>query len=51
MAARRKPERPEEVRRRLLADGWVERKGRGDHRNFNKVGQPVVITLDMARGK
>lgn len=44
-----KPEKPEDVRKRLLADGWIERKGRGDHRNFNKPGVPLVITLDMAR--
>jgi predicted RNA binding protein YcfA (HicA-like mRNA interferase family) len=47
MGTQRKPEKPEEVRKRLLSDGWVERKGRGDHRNFNKAGMPMVITLDM----
>jgi predicted RNA binding protein YcfA (HicA-like mRNA interferase family) len=47
MARRRKAETPEQVRKRLLDDGWVERKGRGDHLNFNKAGQPMVITLDM----
>ena len=45
-----KPEKPEDVRKRLLADGWIERKGRGDHRNFNKPGVPLVITLDMGPG-
>jgi predicted RNA binding protein YcfA (HicA-like mRNA interferase family) len=44
---RRRAQTPEEVRKRLLADGWKERAGRGDHVNFNKSGVPAVITVDM----
>jgi predicted RNA binding protein YcfA (HicA-like mRNA interferase family) len=45
--ARHASERPSEVRRRLERDGWQRRAGCGDHVNFNKPGQPVVITVDM----
>jgi predicted RNA binding protein YcfA (HicA-like mRNA interferase family) len=41
------PEKPAEVRKKLLTNGWVERAGRGDHINFNKPGHPFVITIDM----
>ncbi|CAH1671966.1 type II toxin-antitoxin system HicA family toxin [Chelatococcus asaccharovorans] len=47
MSPKRRTETPEEVRKRLLADGWTERKGKGDHRNFNKTGIRAVITVDM----
>jgi predicted RNA binding protein YcfA (HicA-like mRNA interferase family) len=40
-------ESPREVVRRLLADGWIERAGKGDHRNFTKLGQSMVITVDL----
>ena len=45
--AKRRPERPDEIKKRFFVDGWVERAGRGDHRNFTKPGMPLVITLDM----
>jgi predicted RNA binding protein YcfA (HicA-like mRNA interferase family) len=45
--ARHAPERPSEICRRLGRDGWQRRAGRGDHVNYNKPGQPVVITVDM----
>ena len=32
--------------KRLLAEGWAERRGKGDHRNFKKAGMPTV-TVDM----
>ncbi len=44
----RREDRPRELVRRLLAEGWVERKGKGDHRNFVRPGFPVV-TIDMSR--
>lgn len=47
MNPKRPTETPKEVVRRLLADGWTERKGKGDHRNFVKPGRPVVVTVDM----
>ena len=47
MPRRHVPETPREVVRRLLADGWIERAGKGDHRNFTKPGHPVVITVDV----
>ena len=34
--------------KRLTAEGWTERKGRGDHRNFVKPGHSVV-TVDLGR--
>ncbi|HEV3395349.1 MAG TPA: type II toxin-antitoxin system HicA family toxin [Xanthobacteraceae bacterium] len=45
--ARHAPERPSDVCRRLEREGWQRRAGRGDHVNFNKRGQPAVITVDM----
>ena len=39
--------RPAEVVRVLLYLGWTERRGRGDHRNFNKPGEVSVVTVDM----
>jgi predicted RNA binding protein YcfA (HicA-like mRNA interferase family) len=41
------PERPGDVCKRLERDGWKRRAGRGDHANYNKPSQPVVITVDM----
>lgn len=35
------------VRARLKKEGWVGRKGKGDHINFKKEGSPHLITLDM----
>jgi predicted RNA binding protein YcfA (HicA-like mRNA interferase family) len=35
------------VCKRLERDGWQRRAGRGDHVNYNKRGQAVVITVDM----
>ena len=37
---------PKDIARRLHAEGWTERKGKGDHINFKKPGMPLV-TLDM----
>ncbi len=46
MNPKRLTEAPADVRRRLLADGWSESKGKGDHVNFRKPGHRVV-TVDM----
>ncbi len=46
MNQRRHAENPKEVVKRLVAEGWSERKGKGDHRNFKKPGMPTV-TVDM----
>ncbi|MEX0852935.1 MAG: type II toxin-antitoxin system HicA family toxin [Bauldia sp.] len=43
--AKRSTVRPRDVVRRLVDDGWTERKGWGDHRNFVKPGRGVV-TID-----
>ena len=32
--------------KRLIADGWVQRKGKGDHVNFTKPGIRFVVTVD-----
>jgi predicted RNA binding protein YcfA (HicA-like mRNA interferase family) len=42
-------ESPREVRRKLLIDGWTERGGKGDHRNFSKPGNVNNIALDMGK--
>lgn len=34
------------VMARLLRDGWTMRKGKGDHVNFFKKGNPNLITID-----
>jgi len=47
MARQHRPQAPTEVVRRLEAEGWKRRAGRGDHVNFNKPGHPYVITVDM----
>lgn len=48
MSPKRQVESPKQVAKRLLADGWTKRAGRGDHVNFVKAGRHVV-TLDMGR--
>ncbi|WP_185982994.1 type II toxin-antitoxin system HicA family toxin [Aureimonas mangrovi] len=45
MSPKRQVERPKDIIKRLLGDGWTERKGKGDHRNFTKPGHGVV-TVD-----
>ncbi|WP_080803313.1 type II toxin-antitoxin system HicA family toxin [Arabiibacter massiliensis] len=35
------------VASRLVQEGWVKRRGKGDHANFSKPGNPRLITLDM----
>jgi predicted RNA binding protein YcfA (HicA-like mRNA interferase family) len=47
MTRKHLPQTLREVVRRLLADGWIERAGKGDHRNFTKPGHPMVITVDL----
>lgn len=44
---KRAPERPADVCKRLEADGWTRRPGRGDHVNYKRSGAPFVITIDM----
>ena len=46
MNPRHGPATPSEVVKMLLADGWLHRKGKGDHRNFTKAGFKTV-TVDM----
>ena len=48
MSPKRTVERPRDVAKRLLADGYVRRLGKGDHVNFVKPGAPIV-TLDMGK--
>ncbi|MBV9217906.1 MAG: type II toxin-antitoxin system HicA family toxin [Methylobacteriaceae bacterium] len=42
---KRLSKRPNELVKRLRAEGWIERKGKGDHINFKKPGHPTV-TID-----
>ena len=46
MSPKRLTERPRDVIRRVIGDGWVERPGKGDHRNFTKANCGVV-TIDV----
>ena len=48
MSPKRLTERPKDVIRRLIGDGWVERPGKGDHRNFTKAHSGVVTGLFAA---
>lgn len=41
-----RPLTPREICRMLQADGWTERKGKGDHKVFNKPGAGN-ISVDM----
>ncbi|HIY82834.1 MAG TPA: type II toxin-antitoxin system HicA family toxin [Candidatus Rubneribacter avistercoris] len=34
---------------RLLREGWVRRRGKGDHVNFSKPERPALITIDMSK--
>lgn len=43
----RREDRPRHIVKRLLAEGWIERKGKGDHRNFVKTH--AIVTIDMGR--
>lgn len=49
MNATRRPETPSDVMRRLEADGWVRRSGKGDHVNFSKPGVREIVTIDTGR--
>lgn len=46
MSPKRLTETPDEIIKRLLAGGWVMRKGKGDHVNFSKSGIRFVVTVD-----
>ena len=46
MNPRHGPQSPDEIIKRLVSDGWMQRAGKGDHRNFNKPGFRTV-TVDM----
>jgi predicted RNA binding protein YcfA (HicA-like mRNA interferase family) len=48
MSPKRTVESPRDVAKRLLAEGYVRRSGKGDHVNFVKAGAPIV-TLDMGK--
>ncbi len=37
------------VAARLLREGWVRRRGKGDHVNFSKPERPALITIDMGK--
>ncbi len=34
---------------RLQQEGWIARKGKGDHMNFFKPGNPDLITIDTGK--
>jgi predicted RNA binding protein YcfA (HicA-like mRNA interferase family) len=43
---KRLTESPNDIMKRLIADGWTLRKGKGDHVNFTKPGIRFVVTID-----
>jgi predicted RNA binding protein YcfA (HicA-like mRNA interferase family) len=43
---KRLTESPKDIMRRLIADEWAMRKGKGDHINFTKPGVRFVVTID-----
>lgn len=49
------PKQPSESRdtrkvmSRLRRDGWSMRPGKGDHVNFSKPGEPLLITIDTGK--
>jgi predicted RNA binding protein YcfA (HicA-like mRNA interferase family) len=47
--ATRKAETTKDVMKRLEADGWQARGGKGDHVNYTKPGVPQLITIDTGR--
>lgn len=46
MSPKRLTESPNEIMKRLIADGWLMCKGKGDHINFTKPGIRFVVTID-----
>lgn len=49
MSATRRAETTKDVMKRLEADGWVARGGKGDHINYTKPGVRHLITIDTGR--
>ncbi len=37
------------VVQQLRQEGWIERRGKGDHVNFRKDGNPLLITIDTGK--
>lgn len=37
------------VMARLQREGWIARKGKGDHVNFQKPDNPMIITIDTGK--
>lgn len=49
MNATRRTETTAEVIKKLEADGWTRRGGKGDHINFFKPGARYIVTIDTGR--
>ena len=49
MSASRRAETTKDVMKRLEADGWTARAGKGDHVNYAKPGVRQLITIDTGR--
>lgn len=47
MTKKRSPMTPAEVVKRLEAEGWTGRRGKGDHMVFSRPGHRFVVTVDM----
>ena len=37
------------VIQQLRQEGWTERQGKGDHVNFRKEDEPLLITIDTGK--
>jgi predicted RNA binding protein YcfA (HicA-like mRNA interferase family) len=46
LSPKRLTESPNDIIKRLIADGWSMRKGKDDHVNFTKPGVRYVVTID-----
>lgn len=49
MPKKHQPMTPAEVCKRLEAEGWIGRPGKGDHRVYRRPGARAVVTIDMGR--
>lgn len=49
MSATRRAETTKDIVKRLEAEGWSARGGKGDHVNYTKPGVRQLITIDSGR--
>lgn len=47
MSPKRKTETPRDIVKKLLAEGWIDVGGKGDHRNFKEDGRRVTVDMGV----